>query len=43
MHRREQDIYDNITLMLSAAGRAVPALANVPNRYLTPPSVTETS
>ncbi len=43
MHRREHDIYDNITLMLSAAGRTVPALTNVPNRYLTPPSVTETS
>jgi len=43
MHRRERDIFDNITLMLSAAGRAVPALANVPNRYLTPPSLTETS
>jgi hypothetical protein len=43
MHRREQDIYENITLMLSAAGRAAPSLANVPNRYLTPPSVTEIS
>ena len=39
MHRREQDIYDNITLMLSSASRVVPPLANVPNRYLTPPSV----
>ena len=36
MHRRDQDLYTNITLMLSAAGRAVPPLANVPNRYLTP-------
>jgi ankyrin repeat protein len=43
MHRREQDIYDNINLMLAAAGRPVPLLANVPNRYLTPPSVTEVS
>ena len=43
MHRREQDIYDNINLMLAVAGRPVPTLANVPNRYLTPPSVTEVS
>jgi ankyrin repeat protein len=43
MHRRERDIYDSIMLMLSAAGRPVPPLANVPNRYLTEPSTTETT
>ena len=34
-HRREQDIYDNIRLLLEASGRPVPPLENVPNRYLT--------
>jgi Ankyrin repeats (many copies) len=43
MHRLEQDIYDNITLMLAASGRAVPALDNVPNRYLKPVTGGETS
>jgi hypothetical protein len=43
MHRREQDIYENIRLMLAGSGRAVPALANVPNRYLQPATGKETS
>lgn len=34
MHRRERDIYDNITALLAAEGRSVPALNNVPNKYL---------
>jgi ankyrin repeat protein len=34
MHRRERDIYANIRLMLDAARRPAPPLANVPNRYL---------
>jgi len=34
VHRNEQDIYDNIRFLLSAAGRPVPPLANIPNRYL---------
>jgi ankyrin repeat protein len=34
--RRERDIYANIRLLLEAAGRPVPPLANVPNRYLHP-------
>ena len=36
MHRSERDIYDNIRLLLEAAGRKVPPLENVPNRYLKP-------
>jgi len=36
VHRREADIYDNITLLLEAGGRVVPPLDNVPNAYLTP-------
>jgi hypothetical protein len=36
VHRKEIDIYDNIKLLLQAAGRPVPPLANVPNRYLEP-------
>jgi hypothetical protein len=36
VHRREHDIYANIRLLLEASGRAVPPLANVPNRYLQP-------
>jgi ankyrin repeat protein len=36
VHRRERDIYANIRLLLEAAGRPVPPLANVPNRYLQP-------
>lgn len=34
VHRREQDVYDNICFLLTAAGRPVPPLANIPNRYL---------
>ncbi len=34
VHRGERDIYDNIRLLLAAAGRRVPLLDNVPNRYL---------
>jgi hypothetical protein len=34
VHRRERDIDANIRLLLQAAGRPVPPLANVPNRYL---------
>lgn len=34
VHRREQDVYDNIRFLLSAAGRPIPPLANIPNRYL---------
>jgi hypothetical protein len=36
VHREERDIYDNIRLLLEAAGRPVPPLDNVPNRYLYP-------
>jgi hypothetical protein len=36
VHRRERDIYANIRLLLEAAGRPIPPLANVPNRYLQP-------
>jgi ankyrin repeat protein len=36
VHRRDRDIYANIRLLLEAAGRSVPPLANVPNRYLQP-------
>ena len=36
VHRRERDIYANIRLLLEAAGRPAPLLANVPNRYLQP-------
>lgn len=35
-HRREDEIYANIRLLLAAAGRRVPPLENVPNRYLKP-------
>lgn len=34
VHRDERDIYENIKLLVEAAGRAVPPLDNVPNRYL---------
>jgi hypothetical protein len=34
VHRREQDAYDNIRFLLTVAGRPVPPLANIPNRYL---------
>ena len=36
VHRGDRDIYDNIRLLLEAAGRTVPPLDNVPNRYLNP-------
>jgi ankyrin repeat protein len=36
VHRREADIYEIIKRLLSASGRRVPPLENVPNRYLTP-------
>jgi hypothetical protein len=36
VHRKEQDIYGNIKLLVEAAGRTVPPLENVPNRYLSP-------
>lgn len=36
MHRTERDIYANVQILLQAAGRAVPPLENVPNRYLRP-------
>lgn len=34
MHRDERDVYENVRLLLAAAGRPVPPLSNVPNRYL---------
>lgn len=34
--RTERDIYDNIRVLMEAAGRRVPAFDNVPNRYLHP-------
>ena len=34
--RRESDIYSNIRRMLEIAGRKVPPLSNIPNRYLHP-------
>ena len=34
VHRNESDIYANVRLLLGAARRPVPPLANVPNRYL---------
>ena len=36
VHRKERDIYANVRILLEAANRAVPPLANVPNRYLKP-------
>jgi ankyrin repeat protein len=36
VHRREGDIYSNLRCLLEAAGRTVPPLRNVPNRYLRP-------
>ncbi len=38
VHRSERDTYANIRLLLAAAGRRVPPLDNVPNRYLRPKS-----
>jgi hypothetical protein len=34
VHRGERDTYANITRLLEAAGRSIPPLPNVPNRYL---------
>ncbi|HRK31273.1 MAG TPA: ankyrin repeat domain-containing protein, partial [Tepidisphaeraceae bacterium] len=34
VHRTESDIYANLSLLLAAAGRVVPPLENLPNRYL---------
>jgi ankyrin repeat protein len=34
VHRKESDIYKNIERLMSAAGRKVPGLGNVPNRYV---------
>lgn len=34
MHRRDRDVYANIRRLLEAAGRELPPLDNVPNRYL---------
>jgi hypothetical protein len=36
VHRSESDIYSNITLLTEAAGRKMPPLENIPNRYLQP-------
>jgi ankyrin repeat protein len=36
VHRNEREIYAGIRLLLVAAGRQVPRLENVPNRYLQP-------
>jgi hypothetical protein len=36
MHRREDAIYANLRILLKAAGRNVPPLNNIPNRYLQP-------
>jgi ankyrin repeat protein len=38
VHRDERDIYENVRLLLTAAGRPIPPLGNVPNRYLHPGS-----
>jgi hypothetical protein len=34
VHRSEREISTNIKVLLEAAGRKVPPLENVPNRYL---------
>lgn len=36
MHRSESDIYSNISFLVDAAGRQMPILTNIPNRYLQP-------
>jgi len=38
VHRKEQDIHSNIRRLLRAAGRPIPPMDNVPNRYLQPRS-----
>lgn len=35
MHRKESEIYHNISRLVEAAGRTMPPVRNVPNRYLT--------
>ena len=34
MHREDRDVYANVRSLLAAAGRRIPPLENVPNRYL---------
>lgn len=34
VHRREEDVYANVKVLLEGAGRGVPPLRNVPNKYL---------
>jgi hypothetical protein len=34
VNRTEENIYENIRFLLASAGRPVPPLGNVPNRYL---------
>ncbi|MGQ0736828.1 MAG: hypothetical protein ACT4QD_24645 [Acidobacteriota bacterium] len=34
MHRDERHVSENVRLLLTSAGRPVPPLPNVPNRYL---------
>jgi AraC-like DNA-binding protein len=34
VHRKEEEIYANIRILLEAAGRSVEPLENIPNRYL---------
>lgn len=36
VHRADVDIYDNIKVLIAAAGRPVPPVTNVPNQYLKP-------
>ena len=36
VHRRERDIYANISTLLAASGRRAPPLDNIPNRYVYP-------
>lgn len=36
MHRNERDVYLNVRTLLQAAGRKIPLLGNVPNRYVHP-------
>jgi hypothetical protein len=43
VHRREEDVYANVRVLLEAARRPVPPLPNVPNRYLRPKQPSEGS
>ena len=36
MHRIDRDVYANVKTLLQAAGRRIPPLDNVPNKYLHP-------